>query len=109
MAPYDDTFVRKYSEGYFSEADEPNTYLEPFNNNNNTTVAATEQLFVNQHLDLSEIDCYGFDMDYTLAEYISPQFDELGGRLALQWMVDQLGYPQQMLDTIKYDHHFPVR
>ena len=37
-------------------------------------------------------------MDYTLCEYISPDFDILAFSLAKQFMVDSLNYPQQILD-----------
>ena len=37
-------------------------------------------------------------MDYTLCEYISPDFDILAFSLAKQFMVDSLNYPKQILD-----------
>ena len=37
-------------------------------------------------------------MDYTLCEYISPQFDKLAFNLASRFMVDSLNYPAQILD-----------
>ena len=106
MAPNNDGLERKFSDGYFSQ-DEPNTFLETADDATND-VPTAERIFVNQALDLSEMKCFGFDMDYTVAEYISPEFDELGYRLAAQWMVDNLNYPANILD-IKYDHSFAVR
>eukprot|EP00092_Neocalanus_flemingeri_P002248 GFUD01002394.1.p1 GENE.GFUD01002394.1~~GFUD01002394.1.p1 ORF type:complete len:504 (+),score=173.37 GFUD01002394.1:133-1512(+) len=47
-------------------------------------------------------------MDYTLCEYISPQFDELAFTLAKQWMVENLGYARSVLD-IEYNQQFGVR
>eukprot|EP00092_Neocalanus_flemingeri_P040216 GFUD01043804.1.p1 GENE.GFUD01043804.1~~GFUD01043804.1.p1 ORF type:complete len:526 (+),score=122.58 GFUD01043804.1:211-1578(+) len=47
-------------------------------------------------------------MDYTLCEYISPQFDELAFTLAREWMVDNQGYSTDILD-IEYNPQFPVR
>ena len=67
-----------------------------------------EKIFVNRNLNLSKITCYGFDMDYTLCEYMSPEFDELAFNLAKQFIVDNLGYPEEILG-ISYDPQFPVR
>lgn len=35
------------------------------------------RIFVNRSLHLENIKFYGFDMDYTLAEYQSPQYEQL--------------------------------
>ena len=110
MAPtpaYDDTFVRNQSEGYFSQ-DDPNTLLYTAEEDSDTSQEQQQRVFVNECLDLAQIKCFGFDMDYTLAEYISPEFDQLGCRLTQQWMVEHLGYDQQILD-IQYDPNFPIR
>lgn len=37
------------------------------------------RIFVNRSLHLENIKFYGFDMDYTLAEYKSPQYEQLVG------------------------------
>ena len=107
MAPNDDSLVRKFSDGYFSQ-DEPNTFVESFDAVNNIADDDVDRVFANQPLDMAKIKCFGFDMDYTLAEYISPEFDFLGCRLTQEWMVDHLNYPRSILD-IKYDPCFPVR
>ena len=39
------------------------------------------RIYANQALNLGKIAAYGFDMDYTLCEYISPAYDELGFNL----------------------------
>jgi len=39
-------------------------------------------VFVNRSLSLDKIKFFGFDMDYTLAVYKSPQMEELGFELA---------------------------
>jgi hypothetical protein len=105
MAPFGDNFVRKYSEGYGSD-NSINGNFEELGLEN--VMQTEEQIFVNKNLNLSKINCYGFDMDYTLCEYISPQFDELAFALAKQWMVDNLGYSKDILD-IEYNHQFGVR
>ena len=40
------------------------------------------RVFVNRSLSLEKIKFFGFDMDYTLAVYKSPQMEELGFELA---------------------------
>ena len=108
MAPYDDTFVRNASEGYFSQ-DEQNTFLtsSPDSQPQND-IAPSERIFVNQSLDMSCVQCFGFDMDYTLCEYISPEFDKLGFNLAKQWLVDNKDYPKE-IENLQYNPHFVVR
>jgi len=68
----------------------------------------TEKIFVNRSINMSKITCYGFDMDYTLCEYISPHFDQLGFSLAKNFLVETLDYPPEIL-SLEYDPHFPVR
>lgn len=40
---------------------------------------SSRRIFVNRSLHLENIKFYGFDMDYTLAEYKSPQYEQLVG------------------------------
>jgi len=106
MAPYGETFAnRKNSEGYGSD-NSINDNIEIDNVEN--VLPNEERIFVNRNLNLSKLNCYGFDMDYTLCEYISPQFDELAFTLAKQWMVDNLAYQENILD-IAYNKQFGVR
>ncbi|ERL92235.1 hypothetical protein D910_09552 [Dendroctonus ponderosae] len=65
------------------------------------------EIFVNRSLHLENIKFYGFDMDYTLAEYKSPHYEKLGFDLVKQHMVS-IGYPQEILE-FEYDPAFPVR
>lgn len=46
-------------------------------------------------------------MDYTLAEYKSPEFEILGFNLVIQRLIS-LGYPEDLKD-FEYDPSFPVR
>ncbi|XP_063705231.1 cytosolic purine 5'-nucleotidase isoform X2 [Culicoides brevitarsis] len=66
-----------------------------------------KRIFVNRSLHLENIKFYGFDMDYTLAEYKSPQYEQLGFNLIKKRLVD-LGYPKEILQ-FEYDASFPVR
>ncbi|EAT42656.1 AAEL005833-PA [Aedes aegypti] len=65
------------------------------------------QIFVNRSLHLENIKFYGFDMDYTIAEYKSPQYEQLGFNLVKERLVT-LGYPVEILQ-FEYDPSFPVR
>jgi HAD superfamily 5'-nucleotidase-like hydrolase len=60
-------------------------------------------VFCNRELKLSGIRAIGFDMDYTLAQYQQPAFDQLAFDGAKQKLVDSLGYPEEVLDFV-YDH-----
>ncbi|CAK9824474.1 Cytosolic purine 5'-nucleotidase [Anthophora retusa] len=68
---------------------------------------ASQRIFVNRSLHLENIKFYGFDMDYTLAEYKSPQYEQLGFTLLKDRLVS-LGYPQE-IKAFDYDPSFPVR
>lgn len=68
---------------------------------------AAHRIFVNRSLHLENIKFYGFDMDYTLAEYKSPQYEQLGFNLVKEHLVT-LGYPKEILQ-FEYDPSFPVR
>ncbi|XP_071585376.1 cytosolic purine 5'-nucleotidase-like isoform X2 [Heliangelus exortis] len=65
------------------------------------------RIFVNRSLALEKIKCFGFDMDYTLAMYKSPDYEELAFALLLEHLVS-IGYPQEIL-SYKYDPTFPTR
>jgi len=109
MAPLEPESLRKMSEmseGYGSEerCGEGSQQGEE----EEESVSEEEQVFVNRSLNMDKITCYGFDMDYTLCEYISPQFDELAFTLARNWMVEHLNYSDSILH-LKYDPQFAVR
>ncbi|XP_065156179.1 cytosolic purine 5'-nucleotidase isoform X3 [Atheta coriaria] len=69
--------------------------------------SAPHRIFVNRSLHLENIKFYGFDMDYTLAEYKSPQFERLGFDLIKKRMVS-VGYPQEIME-FEYDPTFAIR
>ncbi|XP_034943064.1 cytosolic purine 5'-nucleotidase isoform X2 [Chelonus insularis] len=68
---------------------------------------ASQRIFVNRSLHLENIKFYGFDMDYTLAEYKSPQYEQLGFELLKERLIS-LGYPHE-IRAFEYDPSFPVR
>lgn len=66
-----------------------------------------KRVFVNRSLKLSKIKWFGFDMDYTLAVYKSPEYEEMGFEAIIDRLVN-IGYPEEMRDY-EYDPSFPVR
>ncbi|XP_031433380.1 5'-nucleotidase, cytosolic II, like 1 [Clupea harengus] len=65
------------------------------------------RVFVNRCLTLENIKCYGFDMDYTLAMYKSPEYEALGFELLRDRLVS-IGYPHELL-RYTYEPEFPTR
>ncbi|RXM29373.1 Cytosolic purine 5'-nucleotidase [Acipenser ruthenus] len=68
---------------------------------------AYHRVFVNRSLAMEKIKCFGFDMDYTLAVYKSPEYESLGFDLTVERLVS-IGYPQELLNFV-YDSTFPTR
>ncbi|KAK3878933.1 hypothetical protein Pcinc_016476 [Petrolisthes cinctipes] len=66
-----------------------------------------KRVFVNRSLHLEKIRFYGFDMDYTLAEYKSPQYENLGFTLLKERLI-KIGYPEEIAE-FEYDPTFPIR
>ncbi|CAI2356663.1 unnamed protein product [Caenorhabditis sp. 36 PRJEB53466] len=67
----------------------------------------SERVFVNRSLRLEKITHFGFDMDYTLIQYKTPDMEFLAFNMAIQRLVDT-GYPEE-IKNFKYDPIFPVR
>ncbi|VDK39200.1 unnamed protein product [Taenia asiatica] len=65
------------------------------------------RIFVNRSLRLDSIRFFGFDMDYTLAQYKSPYYEELAFQILRDRLVE-IGYPQE-LASFNYEPSFPVR
>lgn len=79
----------------------------PFSIYNQVKREASHRVFVNRSLQLSKIKFFGFDMDYTLALYKSPQYEILAFRLVVDQLL-KLGYPAEIKEFV-YDPTFPVR
>lgn len=65
-------------------------------------------VFCNRELRLDNLRAIGFDMDYTLAQYHQPAFDQLAFDGAKEKLVHSLGYPEEVLD-FEYDHTYWLR
>uniref|UniRef100_A0A8C3A842 Cytosolic purine 5'-nucleotidase n=1 Tax=Cyclopterus lumpus TaxID=8103 RepID=A0A8C3A842_CYCLU len=69
--------------------------------------SSNKVVFVNRSLAMEKIKCFGFDMDYTLAVYKSPEYESMGFDLTVERLVS-IGYPQELLNFV-YDPSFPTR
>ena len=67
-----------------------------------------KDVFANNQLNLSDINIYGFDYDYTLASYTPNKVENFIHQNALKNLVNDKLYPRELLD-IKYDNNFVIR
>ncbi|KAH8236184.1 hypothetical protein KR026_003237 [Drosophila bipectinata] len=66
-----------------------------------------DAVFACNELDLSEVQVYGFDYDYTLACY-KPELEGLLYSLAREMLVKRFRYPEEILE-LDYEPNFAVR
>jgi HAD superfamily 5'-nucleotidase-like hydrolase len=66
------------------------------------------KVFALRDLHFRDIRALGFDMDYTLSHYRSPEIDELAYRHSTRLLVQERGYPAWLLDT-RFDPSFAIR
>jgi HAD superfamily 5'-nucleotidase-like hydrolase len=57
-----------------------------------------QRVYCNRDLDLQEIEAIGFDMDYTLARYNQRAMDALSIEKALERLVSERGYPDEIME-----------
>ncbi|KNC52793.1 cytosolic purine 5'-nucleotidase [Thecamonas trahens ATCC 50062] len=65
------------------------------------------RVYVVRGLRLESVKHVGFDMDHTICEYKSPQYEALQYRLIVNRLV-AMGYPES-IRTLSYDASFPIR
>jgi len=66
------------------------------------------KVFPLRNLHFKDVRAVGFDMDYTLSHYRTPQIEELAHRHAVRLLVDEQGYPAWLLET-HFDPDFAIR
>jgi len=66
------------------------------------------KVFALRNLHFRDIKALGFDMDYTLSHYRSPEVDELAYRSSVVLLVRERGYPAWLLET-HFDPAFAIR
>ncbi|XP_014668190.1 PREDICTED: LOW QUALITY PROTEIN: cytosolic purine 5'-nucleotidase-like [Priapulus caudatus] len=86
---------------FYSGNEDDNTW------NSSKKKTSIHRVFVNRSLHLNKIRYFGFDMDYTLAVYKSPEYEALAFKLVLERLCE-IGYPSALGD-FEYDPTFPVR
>lgn len=67
-----------------------------------------KQIFCNRSLNMKNIVAVGFDMDYTLAQYMPETFETLAYNGTIRKLVYDLGYPPQLLEWT-FDWKYMVR
>ncbi|KAJ8026381.1 Cytosolic purine 5'-nucleotidase [Holothuria leucospilota] len=65
------------------------------------------RVFVNRSLSMEKIKFFGFDLDYTMAVYKSPNYEKMTFKLLIDRLIS-IGYPQE-LKKFQYDPTFAVR
>ncbi len=65
-------------------------------------------MFPLRNIHFRDIKALGFDMDYTLSHYRSPEIEELAYRSSARLLVSERGYPEWLLDT-QFDPGFAIR
>lgn len=66
------------------------------------------KIFALRDIHFREVKAVGFDMDYTLSHYRSPEIDDLAFRKSSLLLVRELGYPAWLLEQA-FDPGFAVR
>lgn len=59
-------------------------------------IAMGKQIFCNRSLNMKNIVAVGFDMDYTLAQYMPETFESLAYDGTIRKLVYNLGYPTEV-------------
>ncbi|XP_010254846.1 PREDICTED: 5'-nucleotidase domain-containing protein 4-like isoform X2 [Nelumbo nucifera] len=67
-----------------------------------------KHIFCNRSLNMKNIVAVGFDMDYTLAQYMPETFESLAYNGTIRKLVYDLGYPSELLEW-SFDWKYMVR
>ncbi|KAF1893402.1 hypothetical protein Lal_00001872 [Lupinus albus] len=67
-----------------------------------------KHIFCNRSLNMKNIVAVGFDMDYTLAQYMPETFESLAYQGTIKKLVYDLGYPRELLNWT-FDWKYMVR
>jgi len=66
------------------------------------------KVFALRNIHFGQVKALGFDMDYTLSHYRSPEIDELAFKKASRLLVREKGYPRWLLEQ-DFDPAFAIR
>ena len=75
---------------------------------NGTKAPIENRIFTNRNLKLKGIKAVGFDMDYTIAKYRSPEIEKLTFKKSIEKLVYEKHYPKELLD-FEYRDNFAIR
>jgi hypothetical protein len=67
------------------------------------------RVYCNRSLNMRSIRAVGFDMDYTLASYVSETFEALAHAATVEKLVAAFGYPAAPLRALAFDPHYMAR
>jgi hypothetical protein len=67
------------------------------------------RVYCNRSLNMRSIRAVGFDMDYTLASYVSETFEALAHAATVAKLVAAFGYPAAPLRALAFDPHYMAR
>ena len=73
-----------------------------------TRLPHARKVFALRNIHFWSVKAIGFDMDYTLSHYRSPEIDELAFRKSCQLLVRERGYPEWLLAQ-HFDPTFAIR
>jgi len=73
-----------------------------------TALGAENRVFVNRTLNFNNIKLLGFDMDYTLATYNVPVFEEKAFEIVVEKLIKEKGYPPE-IRSLEFDPNFVIR
>jgi len=73
-----------------------------------TALGAENRVFVNRTLNFNNIKLLGFDMDYTLATYNVPVFEEKAFEIVVEKLIKGKGYPPE-IRSLEFDPNFVIR
>lgn len=73
-----------------------------------SSLDSTRKVFCNRSLNMASVKAIGFDMDYTLAQYMCHSFEVLAYELTVQKLVDEFGYPEVLLE-LEFDWQYMMR
>ncbi|BDU78606.1 HAD-IG family 5'-nucleotidase [Mesoterricola sediminis] len=73
-----------------------------------TEIPHARRIFPLRNLHFRDVKAVGFDMDYTLSHYRSPEIEDLAYQHSVRLLVAEKGYPAWLLDT-RFDPAFAIR
>lgn len=90
--------MNRKAEESLESAERLRALLDGIRGNERFDVERARQCYCNRDLNFEKVETVGFDMDYTLARYEQDELDALSVELTLERLVEERGYPEEILD-----------